>query len=180
MEACPRLCRPSCPTTWAHRTEQGSSWPPPGPHALTLAQPTGRAGSAGLPLGSEQLGPAGPAGDGSFQAGGVLVPPVSMSSSPLPWCPARRSLVYLLIAPLPCARLCLSPSSCGQSGDPALYSPPGPCLLHPHPLCALPVLAGGWDKFQELHSGSAHACSPGPALPRVRPHQAARPASPST
>lgn len=43
--------------------------PPPRPHTLTLAQPTGRAGSVGLPLGSEQLGAVGPAGDQQLPGG---------------------------------------------------------------------------------------------------------------
>lgn len=185
MEECPSLRRPSRPNhkglTGLSRGTPGCAcsahWPPPRPHALTLAQPTGRAGSAGLSLGSEQLGAVGPAGDQQLPGGRHVLSACDHELLSPPLVPGQAIACLLADRPLPCARLCLSPSSCGQGSDPALCSPPGPCLLHPCPLCALPVLIGGWDKFQELDSRSAHACSPGPVLPQ---ESHTRPTSPST
>lgn len=153
-------------------------WPPPRPHTLTLAQPTGGQALRDSHWAQSSWAQRALQEISSFQAGGMFVPPVSMSSSPPPLVPGQAITCLLADRPLHCARLCLSPSSCGQSSGPALCSPPGPCLLHPCPLCALPVLTGGWDKFQELGSRSAHACSPGPALPQERPRQADQPLNP--
>lgn len=152
--------------------------PPPCPHALTLAQPTRRAGSVGLPLGSEQPGAAGPAGDQQLPGRRHVLSACEHELLSPPLVPGQAITCLLADRPLHSARLCLSPSSCGQGSDPALCSPPGPALLHPWPLCALPVHIGGWDKFQELDSRSAHACSPGPALSQERPYHTDQPLNP--
>lgn len=132
-------------------------WPPtPTAHALTPAQPAGKAGSVGLALtlGSEQLGAGGPAGGhqlpGGQQWGGhVLSAPPARAPLPLPWS----------------CRACLPSDSHAPPSLPAF-------------LCCPPCPPVGWTSPRSWALQLSHTCPPLQPFVRSAHHQAGQPLHP--
>lgn len=131
------LQRHYCP-----RTMVGVMVVPPFPHGPGSAPSTvrERAGSVGLTLatGFRAAGRSGPcrrstASKRAAVGWHVLSACEHEFLSPSPGTRPGNHL-FLSDHPLCCARLCLSPISCGQSSDSASCSPPDPYLLYPCPL----------------------------------------------
>lgn len=119
--------------------------PTPTAHALTPEQSMGRAGSVGFTFatGFRAAGRSGPcrrstASRRAAVGWHVLSACKHEFLSPPPLAPGRAITCSLADHSLHCAKLCLSPSSCGQSSDPVSRSPPDPYLLHPCPLWCPP------------------------------------------
>lgn len=103
-----------------------------------------RAGSVGIPPGSQQLGAAGPAGDQQSQ-GGVAGEACSFHHEHkrlgLPWCLARAPTVHFLIAAAGSAS-----QRSGSRGDPDSRHLLTPCCSRPAPMGVLLALRVGGEQ----------------------------------
>lgn len=171
------LQRHNCPRTMlgvmvVHEFSVPSASLPPTTQALTPAQCVRGLAlwDSHLPLGSKQLGAAGPAGDQQLpsgqQWGGMFFPPVSTSFSPPPLVPGQAIICSFLITPFAVPGCACLPSAVGR----AVTQPHAHLLT---PTCSIPARCGilpalCWWTRQVPGSGlssSAHPCLLPPILP---------------